>query len=173
MPGRKHVAPLLTVLFALAAAGCGQRPVVQFNNTVATSANKIQAAVKRFRDNVTGGDQAVNLAEVKAAEKNLGAAVAEAKKEFAAVAVPSASAAKEVAEVFRRILGQQEEALKKEYPELIHLLEDPDLPPARRDVRIQGVLRPVLQQTGVLMTELQDAQQKFARENNISLKPPS
>jgi hypothetical protein len=170
MSGRQFATTLLVGALVLAAAGCGQREALAFNDTVARGVNKIVPALNRFVDAAGVGDKGTkaNLAELEAARKALTETVADARKDFEKVAVPSSGSAKEMAETFRRLLKEQEDALKGPFAEAVRLLQEAK--GAAPTARFDGLLRPVIQRTAVTATELRDLQDKFAKDHNIRVK---
>jgi hypothetical protein len=171
MRGGKLIRPLslgALTLAALAAAGCAGE-ATRFNNTIAGFNKKLNEAGKRLgeavKPAVEGGS--VNAADVKAAYDKILGAVAEVKKEFAALKIPPGAGAKKMAEAYAKFLKSEEELARDQIAQIVKLAEAPR--PNREKILelIQQVKAKELADMEVLLA----AQREFARENNIPLRP--
>jgi hypothetical protein len=171
MRGRRFVRPLslgALALAALATAGCAGE-AMRFNSAIAGYNKKLNEAGKQLGIAVKPAlrGESVNTTDLKAAYDKVLTAVAEVKKEFAALKVPPGAGAKRMAEAYGKFLKGQEELAREAIAQIVKLAEAPQ--PNRDKIleRIQKVKARELED----MDELLAAQREFARENDISLRP--
>jgi hypothetical protein len=171
MRGSRSVRQLslgVVALAALAAAGCAGE-AVRFNNTIAGYNKKLNEAGKRLGEAVKPAVQGegVNVTDVKAAYDKVLGAIAEVKKEFAALKIPPGAGAKKLAEAYGKFLKGEEELARGQIGEIVKLAE---VSRPNRD-KILKLIQEVKAKELADMEELLAAQREFARETSVPLRP--
>jgi hypothetical protein len=136
-------------LAALTAVGCAGE-AVQFNNAIANSAKKVEAAEQP----VVTALQAGNLAEAKRKAEGLLGTVDQARKDLSALRVPAQPGAKEFADSYKTFLAVVEECYQGDLSRLL----GPEAP--RLQERLTAAVK-----------GFQQRQKEFASKSGFQLEP--
>jgi hypothetical protein len=176
MPNTKTLA-LPAALFALAlvrpSAAAGESDALKFNNAFARFNQDLTAAGKKFGEALSPAFQgkAVSLPEARKRYKNVQKVLAEVKKAASALKVPDSESARKLARAYDRFLKGQEEMIKKEFQEVLSLVEGSNPPDQQVRARLLKILQQVGEKEATTLREVQQAQEAFAKEHGIELKP--
>jgi hypothetical protein len=176
VPNPKPLA-LPAALFALALVGpsaaAGESDALRFNNAFARFNQDLASAGKKFGEALAPALQgkAVSLPEVRKRYKNVQKVLADVKKAASALKVPDSESARKFARTYDRFLKGQEEFIKKEFQELLSLVEGSNPPDQQVRARLRKILQQVGEREATTLREVQQAQEAFAKEHGIKLEP--
>jgi len=154
-------------LAALAVAGCAGE-AVRFNNSLAEYNKRLNAAGKKFGETLTpalqGGN--ANAGQVRSAYNNMLSTVEAVKRDFNALTPPPSATGKRLADTYRKFLQGQEGMIKNQLGEITRMVEQGKA----NGGQIMMLLQQIEGQERRDLSELQEVQRQFAKENGITLK---
>jgi hypothetical protein len=162
-----------TLAFFGPEAGAGEGDALRYNNAVVKLTQGLNLAGRKFGMAIGPAlkGQAVDLPKVKMGQQELRKALAGAKKEAAGLKPHASETGRKMGKALERFLKGQEEVVKTDVGDIVRLLEATNPPDAQGSEQLQTIIRRMLQRETPALRDLQQAQEAFAKEHGITLKP--
>jgi hypothetical protein len=167
--------PALGVLVLCAPrANAGENDALKYNNALGSFNKKLYEAGRKLGTTIGPAlkGQAADLEEVRKAYAEIAKALNQVKKEVAALKVPNSDSARKLAKIYERFLKNQEATIRKDMAEIVRTVEGTNPPDQAGQKRLLRLIQDIGQREMVIIRELQQAQEDFAREHGIKLKNP-
>jgi hypothetical protein len=171
MPGVPMRTFAIFVVFALL-PGCNLSPAVRFNNAIVEATERLHKAGEAFGRAVgtaatTGRD--VDINKVRAAYDDAQKVMKNVKDDVKALSIPPGKAAQAFHKEALEFLDQEERRLSQDFKELMEIAKNKGLTFADKHTRINEVVTRAEKIEKAHLKWLQEAQNKFAEENNLTL----
>jgi hypothetical protein len=151
---------LVTVLVPALAGGVSE--AMAFNNAISKTTKDLEKLGKDFGQALAQNKG--NPAKLKELHDGVIADASKLIKKARALKVPDLEQAKEFHRAFVEYLDAEEKVLKKDFGEVINLLAKQD------NAGLQAVVRRMGEYENTYVNKLKDAQQKFAKAHNFTIK---
>jgi hypothetical protein len=171
---RTFTLALAPVFGLIMLAGCNRPgPALAYNQALVEGTQRLTKAGEGFGRAAGAALVSSNDADIARADQSfqeLKNTIKAVQSDTKSLTVPPGQAAKELSEAFDRFLQQQEESVNKEFKEMLDVVKDKKTGLAEKQKRFNQILSRASQGEQGSLAPLQAAQQKFAREHNVTLK---
>jgi hypothetical protein len=149
----------------------GKGAAEDLNEAIVTANSKLFRVGRVFGETLAPAlkEKKVDIPELKKDLKRILKVLEIVQADLKDIKVPSAKVAREYYKTHQAFLKTQEGIAKKDFAEVITVLEDDDLTAAQKKKRIETIIKRVDREEGKLYTELQKAQKAFCKEYGIKL----
>jgi hypothetical protein len=164
------------LLAAVGAPGCGLAPMTraEFNEMIADQTRELATTANTLRNSLEPLDRGeplseTDLAKAQTAHGKIPGLLSRARSRVEGAVLPPAKTAPELRDKFLAWLKIEEDSSRKKLDDIMSIAQKNDIPPKDRWAQIDALAKQIDADEKPALTDLEDAQKKYADENRYKL----